>query len=223
MKLGAVALVVGCWASATPASAGVIRGVVRIPASARTTAVTANAYPGQAASLPQAPPTLTGLPADAVVSIDRVPAAVESTLVRDSGTVPQMAQKEQAFVPRVLAVAAGSAVDFPNLDPIFHNVFSVSPVKRFDLGKYPRGHSRRLVFGKVGLVQVYCDIHANMAGFILVVPNHAFARPDASGAFALPELPAGTYALTVWHPDLPETHRSVEVPETGDVRVEVSY
>src|SRR5262249_17366538 len=166
---------------------------------------------------------MTGVPSDAVVSIERIPAAIESTLTRDPGAVPQMAQKDQAFVPRVLAVAAGAAVDFPNLDPIFHNVFSVSPVKRFDLGKYPRGHSRRLVFGKVGLAQVYCDIHANMAGFILVLPNHAFARPDNSGAFALPELPAGTYALTVWHPDLPELHRSVEVPESGEVRVDFSY
>jgi plastocyanin len=204
-------------------SAGVIRGVVRIPASSRVAVVLPNAYPGRAGSLAQAAPTLRGEAADAVVSIDRVPASVESTLSRAQSPVPQMAQKDQAFVPRVLAIAAGSAVDFPNLDPIFHNVFSVSPVKRFDLGKYPRGHSRRLTFGKSGLVQVYCDIHANMAGYILVLPNHAFARPDNAGAFELPELPPGSYGLTIWHPDLPQVRRSVEVPERGDVKVEISY
>jgi plastocyanin len=171
----------------------------------------------------QAAPTVHGLPSDAVVWLERVPASVESTLALRPPSVPQMAQKDQAFVPRVLAVAKGSSVDFPNLDPIFHNVFSVSPVKRFDLGKYPRGHSRRLTFAKPGLVQVYCDIHANMAGFILVLPNRAFTRPDASGAFTLPELPAGTYSIDVWHPDLPDMRRTVVVPESGDVAVDMSY
>jgi plastocyanin len=203
--------------------AGAIRGTIRIPAGSRTSAQVANAYPGRAGSLAQATPTIHGLPADAVVWLDRVPATVESTLAAARPQVPQMAQKGQAFVPRVLAVAAGASVEFPNLDPIFHNVFSVSPVKRFDLGKYPRGHSRRLVFAKPGLVQVYCDIHANMAGFILVLPNRAFTRPEASGAFELPDLPPGTYALSVWHPDLPEIHRSVVVPADGDAIVDVSY
>lgn len=204
-------------------SAGVVHGVLRIPASARVAPVVPNAYPGRAASLAQAAPTLHGLPADAVVWLERVSASVESTLALQATPVPQMAQKDQAFVPRVLAVAVGSTVDFPNMDPIFHNVFSVSPVKRFDLGKYPRGHSRRLTFAKAGLVQVYCDIHANMAGFILVLPNRAFTRPDATGAFELPELPPGTYAMTVWHPDLPEMRRSVVVPPVGDVVVDVAY
>ncbi|TMQ71034.1 MAG: hypothetical protein E6K80_06715 [Candidatus Eisenbacteria bacterium] len=223
MKLRTLAMCCLAVVAAGPASAGVIRGALHVPATARVAAVVPNPYPGRAASMPDVAPTIHGLPVDAVVSIDRVPVSVESTLALASGPVPQMAQKDQAFVPRVLAVTAGAAVDFPNLDPIFHNVFSVSPVKRFDLGKYPRGHSRRLTFGKVGLVQVYCDIHANMAGFILVLPNHAFTRPDAGGAFVLPELPSGSYALTIWHPDLPEVHRSVEVPDGGDVRIDISY
>lgn len=210
-------------AAASSAGAGVIRGVVRIPEASKATIVSANAYPGRAASLAQATPTVRGEPEDAVVLIERVPASVDSALARGSKPAPQMAQKGQAFLPRVLAVAAGATVEFPNLDPIFHNVFSVSPVKRFDLGKYPRGQSRRLVFRKAGLVQVYCDIHANMAGFILVLPNHAFTRPDDTGTFELPELPAGTYAVKVWHPDLPEIRRSVDVPETGVARLEISY
>jgi len=219
MAMAAVA-VVGGWAVA---GAGVVRGVVRIPAGAQSSTSAPNAYPGRAASLAHVAPVQRGSAADAVVSIERIPAATETTLARVKRPVPQMAQKDQAFVPRVLAVAVGAAVDFPNLDPIFHNVFSVSPVKRFDLGKYPRGHSKRLIFGKAGLVQVYCDIHANMAGYILVLPNHAFARPDSDGAFVLPELPAGAYRLRIWHPDLPEVRREVEVPSSGDVRVDVSF
>jgi len=164
-----------------------------------------------------------GLPGDAVVSIARVPAAAESALARLPGAVPQLAQKDQSFVPRVVAVAAGGAVDFPNEDPIYHNVFSLSSVRRFDLGKYPKGGSKRVTFPRTGLVNVYCDIHSNMEAFVLVLPNHAFARPTATGAFALPALPAGMYELHVWHPDFGETSTSVQVPADGDATVEAGW
>src|SRR5262245_57630134 len=98
----AVLMVTTATSSAT---AGAVRGVVRIPAAAKATIVSANAYPGRAASLPQAPPTVRGEPADAVISIEKVSSAVESTLTqtaRSGDRVPQMAQKGQAFVPRVL-------------------------------------------------------------------------------------------------------------------------
>ena len=124
-------------------------------------------------------------------------------------------------MPRVVAVTRGGAVDFPNLDPIFHNVFSVSPTRRFDLGKYPRPKSKRVTFPKCGLVKVYCDIHSDMEGFILVVPSSFFTRPDASGAFRLEGVPAGTWKLRVWHPDAPEMAREVTAPESGEARVEV--
>jgi hypothetical protein len=114
-------------------------------------------------------------------------------------------------------------VDFPNLDPIYHNVFSLSPVRRFDLGKYPRGHSRQVTFPKPGLVNVYCDIHSDMEAFILVLPNHAFARPTRAGEFTLPDLPAGRYILKAWHPDLGERSETVEVPATGDVTADVEF
>jgi len=203
-------------------AAGTIKGVVRVPATPEPAAATANPYPGRASALPGRHVPPYGLVTDAVVYVTQIPAPAESLLANDpSGHV--LAQKNQAFSERVLSCVVGTTVDFPNQDPIFHNVFSVSPVKRFDLGKYPRGHSKRLIFGKAGLVQVYCDIHANMAGYILVLPNHAFARPDGDGAFVLPELPAGAYRLRIWHPDLPEVRREVEVPGSGDVRVDVSF
>jgi plastocyanin len=205
------------------AGSGVIHGVLHVPPVVLAVEAPANRYPGRAASLPHVTPTVHGAATDAVVSIQRIPAAADSALAGRRDDVPRLAQKDQSFVPRVLAIPVGASVDFPNLDPIFHNVFSVSPVKRFDLGKYPRGQSRRVTFGKIGLVQVYCDIHANMAAFILVLPNPAFARPDEQGAFALPDLPPGTYTLKVWHPDLPELSRTVEVPAQGDVALDLSY
>jgi len=224
MRWTSIAALLPIVALAHPAAAGTIRGRVHLPPAPRA-AEAANAYPGNAHAMPgmHAPPR--GLPADAVVSVERIPAAAESALARAAAgaAAPQLAQKDQAFVPRVLAVATGGAVDFPNQDPIYHNVFSLSSVRRFDLGKYPKGSSRRVTFPRAGLVNVYCDIHASMEAFILVLPNHAFTRPSPAGGFALPELPAGRYELRVWHPDFGTTSTTVDVPATGDAVVEAGW
>jgi plastocyanin len=204
------------------AHAGVIRGVVHVPSASRAASYSTNAYPGRASSLAVAGDVSHGLVSDAVVSIASVPTDVESTLTHDpSGKV--LAQRDQAFSARVLPCVVGTVVDFPNMDPIYHNVFSVSPVKRFDLGKYPRGHSKQVRFTKPGLVPVFCDIHSNMACFILVLPNRAFVKPDATGAFELPELPAGTYTVKLWHPDFGASEKTVKVPASGDVAVDLDF
>ncbi|MGH7741641.1 MAG: hypothetical protein ACRENS_06420 [Candidatus Eiseniibacteriota bacterium] len=202
------------------ASPGVIRGVLHVPPPVRGSS-TPGVY-AAGSSMPGMHEMVTGLASDAVVYVDHVPPAAESALASPPAPHPTLAQKGQAFEPRVLAVAVGTAVDFPNLDPIYHNVFSLSPARKFDLGKYPRGKFKTVVFDRTGLINVYCDIHSNMEAFVRVLPNHGFARPAADGSFALPELPAGRYQLHVWHPDLPETTQPVDVPASGDVRVEVS-
>lgn len=202
--------------------AGGIAGTVRVPALASPATRHHNAYPGQAGALAHVDPVVHGLPGDAVVSIEQIPAEAESALAR-TVSVPRLAQKNQSFVPRVLPIAVGTTVEFPNLDPIFHNVFSVSPVRRFDLGKYPRGQSRSVVFRRSGIVQVYCDIHADMAAFILVLPNHAFAQPGPDGSYAIGGLPPGRYKLRAWHPDLPAISRVVEVPESGQARADLDF
>jgi plastocyanin len=217
MAAWAVALLL---AVASAAEAGVIRGEIRAPARGASGSFHSDPYPGRADALPgrhmEAGPTI----ADAVVYLDRAPSDEAETA---TGPHPELQQKDQSFVPRVLAIQVGTTVDFPNRDPIFHNVFSVSPAKRFDLGKYPRGHSRSVRFDKEGRVNVYCDIHSNMAAFILVFPHRFFAQPSASGKFALPAVPSGTYQLRVWHPDFGEITRSIEVPESGDAFVELSF
>jgi hypothetical protein len=206
-------------ASVASALAGEIRGQLTVPVTAPR-APRAHAYPGRANSLPMPSQVVTGAVWDAVVYVDRVP---PSAVAPPTGPPPRLEQKNQAFVPRVLALAAGTTVDFPNLDAVFHNVFSVSPPKRFDLGKYPKGHSRSVTFSQPGLVKVYCDIHSDMAAFLYVLPHAFFAQPDDAGFFAIPPLPAGHYRLRVWHPDLGEIERTVEVPAEATVSVELSY
>ena len=215
------ALVLAGLNLAIPAPAA-IHGVVRVP-SVEARGHVMNAYPGRASALPGVHAVPRGRVSDAVIYVASIPAAAESALATVSPTRPRLAQKDESFVPRVVPVAAGTAVDFPNLDPIYHNVFSLSPTKRFDLGKYPKGRSKAVVFDRKGLVHVFCDIHAEMEAFVLVLPQRAFAQPEPDGSFALPELPPGRYELRAWHPDLPEIVRPVEVPASGDLRVDLSF
>jgi plastocyanin len=160
-------------------------------------------------------------PSDAVVWVETVPASADSSLA-PRGAAPRLAQIGERFVPRVLPIAVGTAVDFPNLDPIYHNVFSLSPVRRFDLGKYARGHSKQVTFPRPGVVNVFCDIHSEMAAWIVVLPHRFFTQPDAQGRFELPPLPPGRYVLKVWHPDVPETRSEVVlVGATQNVEIEL--
>lgn len=210
---------------AATCDAGVIRGTLSVPAPPPPAHEPTDGYPGRAGSLPGRAPIVRGLAGDAVVYVERVPAATEAALARAAAapSLPRLAQKDQRFVPRVVAIAIGTEVGFPNLDPIYHNVFSLSPTRRFDLGKYPRGQSRSVRFEKPGLVNVYCDIHSDMAAFIVVTPNHAFARPGDGGAFALPDLPPGAYSVCIWHPDLGSQRIEVQVPASGDVTVAARF
>lgn len=206
--------------AARPAAAGVIRGTVRLAAPARAPGYAPDPYAGHAGAMAGGHAPARGLVSDAVVYVARLDPAADSALAHDpSGHV--LAQHNQAFSTRVLPCVVGSTVDFPNQDPIFHNVFSVSSVRRFDLGKYPQGHSKQVTFPKAGVVPVFCDIHPNMACFIVVLPNRAFTQPAADGAYALPDLPAGTYTVRVWHPDADEAVRTVKVPAAGDVTLDV--
>jgi plastocyanin len=112
---------------------------------------------------------------------------------------PALRQRDQRFVPHVLPVLAGTTVEFPNDDPIFHNVFSLSRAGTFDLGRYPKGSSRSRRFSSAGIVQVFCHIHADMSGYIVVLDNPFFVVPDAQGHFALDGVPPGDYRLVAWH------------------------
>ena len=112
----------------------------------------------------------------------------------------QVTQKDLTFIPALLPVRVGTKVEFPNLDDTYHNIFSYSPAKRFDLGRY-RPDERPVpsqVFDKPGLVTLRCDIHEHMRGLILVLNTPYFVMTDTAGRFRLGGLPAGHYTLRAW-------------------------
>ena len=112
---------------------------------------------------------------------------------------PRLNQFQMVFRPLVLAVTAGTTVDFPNSDNLFHNVFSYSQPREFDLGRYPRGEMKSVRFDKPGIVNVFCDIHSYMYATILVFDHPYFAVPDDEGNFTLPNVPEGRYTLAYWY------------------------
>jgi plastocyanin len=126
-----------------------------------------------------------------------------------------MEQKDRRFEPDLLVIPAGSTVSFPNFDPIFHNVFSLSKPKSFDLGNYAKGQTRTVKFPAPGLVFVYCHLHPNMAASILISPNAWSTRADASGGFTLTGVPPGKYTIVAWHKTAGAVRQPVEVGEQG--------
>jgi hypothetical protein len=126
-------------------------------------------------------------------------------------------QKHEQFVPHVLAITAGTTVDFPNNDLTFHNVFSLSPVKTFDLGRYPVGQSRSVRFDKAGIVPVFCDIHSHMSAYILVFTHPFFALTDDDGRYTIAGVPPGTYSLAIWSESGQADPQRITVTDGGSV------
>lgn len=108
-------------------------------------------------------------------------------------------QKNKMFTPHVLAIAAGTSVDFPNEDPIFHNAFSSYSGQIFDVGLYPPGTSRSVLFTRPGIVRVFCNIHSSMSAMIVVLATPYFATTGRDGVFKIPNVPPGEYTLQVFH------------------------
>ncbi len=126
-------------------------------------------------------------------------------------TRAEIRQRNETFLPRVVAVPVGSDVTFPNDDSIYHNVFSLSRVKAFNLGRYPRGQTRGVRFDKPGIVKVFCDIHSHMTATVMVFSHPWFTVPDADGRFELPDVPLGDRQITAWHERLGDTTLPVRV------------
>jgi plastocyanin len=109
-------------------------------------------------------------------------------------------QRNLTFAPHVLAVRVGTTVDFPNNDRVFHNVFSFRDGKRFDLGMYPVGTMQRVTFDRPGLSRLFCNIHPNMAAYVMAVDTPYFGVADKFGAFTLQGVPPGSYTSRAWRP-----------------------
>lgn len=126
-----------------------------------------------------------------------------------------MDQRNERFVPHVLAVMLGTLVDFPNSDRTYHNVFSLSRARKFDLGRYAAGRSKAVRMDRPGVVRVFCDIHSHMNAFVLVFSHPFFSVTDVDGRYALPAVPPGTYTVVGWYEGEPRITRTVVVPATG--------
>jgi plastocyanin len=198
-------LAVGSGPSALAAE-GTIRGVVEIRRS-------------RAATESRASAAAMGMPAPrpdelrpAVVYLDAGP---RGAFEPDEAARARMDQVNQTFVPHVLAITVGTTVDFPNSDVTFHNVFSLSKTRSFDLGRYSRGHSKAVRFDRPGVVQVFCDIHSHMSAYILVFAHRFFAVTDEAGRYVIGRVPPGSYTLTVWYEGDVREARTIVVPESG--------
>lgn len=140
----------------------------------------------------------------------------------DSLPTKQVTQKDLTFIPALLPVRAGTKVEFPSLDDTYHNIFSYSPAKRFDLGRY-RPDERPVpsqVFDKSGLVTLRCDIHEHMRGLILVLNTPYFVMTDTNGQFRLSGLPAGRYTLKAWIDSRTTREKPVDLKNGQTLRVD---
>jgi plastocyanin len=193
------------------AGTGRIEGQIEAPVAARRTADRYLTSGGAAARAVQPIPVAVYLQLEGEAAASRPAARL------------RMAQRDTAFSPALLIVPVGTVVEFPNDDPFFHNVFSYSEAKRFDLGRYPRGESKSVTLDKAGVIRIYCEVHEFMRASIIVVDNPFHAIVDEDGRFAIPDVPAGRYTLIAWHPDRGQKEVTVTVTAGGAARANVRY
>jgi hypothetical protein len=133
-----------------------------------------------------------------------------------------LAQKNRTFIPHLLVVPVGAQVFFPNLDPFFHNVFSLFDGKRFDLGLYEAGVTKQVTFSREGVSYIFCNIHPEMSAVVLVLSTPLYTTHGTNGVYAIPNVPAGEYEMHVWiegltQPALERMKRRVQVAGDGDL------
>lgn len=189
---------------------GVLHGTVRLGPRLAGRRVHFSLYPEPSPVARESTPhSLADEMANVVVYFESAP-----SLAGVSETRPgpfRMEQKQEAFFPHVLTVVAGTEVEFPNFDPIYHNVFSLSKTSSFDLGRYPRGSSRTVRLDKTGIVKVFCHIHSDMSAVIMVLDHPFFAVPERNGEFSISGIPPGRYVVTGWHERARAIHQEVTI------------
>jgi plastocyanin len=181
---------------------GKLTGHVKLTmaASARSTS---SAYERRAVS-PRAKPLPESR--NVVIYFEGIQAEIDLAAMKAS-----IAQKDEQFVPHLVAVTIGSSVSFPNDDPFFHNVFSLSRGSSFNLGRYASGVTRARVFRKPGIVKVFCELHSHMSAVVRVFDHPWFAIPDDQGTFAIEGVPSGEHTVVAWHERIGERRDRVSI------------
>ena len=170
-------------------------------------------------------------PANILVYLTKAP----SGSMDPSKTNFVMDQRNLEFIPHVMPILVGASVQFPNNDEVDHNIFSMSRTKKFNLGSYKPGDSKAVLFDKPGVVEVRCDVHAEMAAYILVLKNPYFAVTDKNGNFEIPDssyfkqagltgatnLLPGKYFIKTWHEKLKTQKKAIVVAENGEVTIQL--
>jgi len=154
----------------------------------------------------------------------RVAIWLDGPITKDapSGVSAKLDQTNRRFSPELLVIQAGSKVSFPNNDPVFHNVFSLSRPKSFDLGNYPQGDTRFVTFSEPGIVYVSCHLHPNMSAAVVVTPNKWNTLADRDGRFELKDVPPGKYTVVAWHKAAGYFRRPVTLTEARDEQIDES-
>jgi len=161
------------------------------------------------------PPTSVSEVANVIVFLKNAPHPTSLPPMRAT-----ILQQNESFSPRTVAITTGSTVDFPNGDPFFHDVFSLSRAGSFDLGSYPKGKNKSEVFRSAGLIKVYCHLHSHMTASIMVFDHPWFAIPAADGSFSIEDVPPGTYTVSAWHERIGENTQpvTIEAGRTAELR-----
>jgi plastocyanin len=204
---------------------GGIRGTIVVPGAdefadelLRERSLTRYEMPLHSSNEPVQPYSISEKAVVYIESVPRPPDGYEIPTVH-----PKLNQSQMLFRPLVLPILVGTTVDFPNNDNLFHNVFSYSQPREFDLGRYPRGQQRSVRFDRTGTVSVFCDIHSFMYATILALDNPYFAVPDESGAYSIGNVPPGTYKLVFWYGRKKATEKQVTVKENTYTVVNFEY
>jgi plastocyanin len=205
----------GAAPAARAGAVGTVSGMVRLRASSGDRPPALSPYSRSRYRPPARAQVSSSSPENVVVYLrpsDRVTGGARTPAV--------ISQQNRTIIPHVTIVQTGSRIDFPNEDDVFHNIFSLSGPKRFNLGRYPPGESRSEQFDRAGVVRLFCDIHSEMGGVIVVVDTPYFTRPDADGRFRIPNVAEGEYMAIVWHEVAGTDSTRVVVTPGGDARVD---
>lgn len=199
IALGLLPLAPWLPAAAGPApergqEAGSVVGTVQVEVEGEADPPMLNPYSRRRYRPPTPAPAAPGSPVNVVIYV-----LAERTPTPTTDTSVSIVQRDRTILPHVTAVSAGTTIEFPNRDEVYHNLFSLSDTRRFNLGRYPPGESRSETFPEPGLVRMFCDIHSDMGGVILVLDTPWLGRPDTNGRYRITGVPPGRHRVVAWH------------------------